>query len=477
MGMRYILLFIAFFAFVGCADSKQKERDQNRSVAALKEDSKKKLREIKETGDITFIIRNAPAIYYEGPFGKEGFEYDLAKSFAKHLGVGLRLFVVYDMQEAITALKNHKGQIASASITKTKEREKNFIFGPSYLNVKQFVVCNRSVKGIKDISAFSHNSNYTLSVPVDTSYQDRLDRLSRENNITYMLEPHASTEEIMDKVQKGIIDCTVSDSNLFSINRRYYPNISERFPITGEQYIAWMLRDTEIALQEEIYRWYKDFAKTQTYRDIVYRYYNVTKDYDFVDNRAFIRKIKSTLPKYERYFKEAGKKYDIPWQILAAVSYKESHWNPLATSPTGVRGMMMLTNSTAEYMGISDRLNPKESIFGGAKYLNYLIKLMPDELQHYKQRYKYAMVAYNIGIGHLNDAFRLAQSMRLDPYIWVEFQKVIPLLSHEAYYKNLRHGYANGIGAQIYVNQILNFYDILINKESHLINYKRAGVE
>jgi len=176
----------------------------------------------------------------------------------------------------------------------------------------------------------------------------------------------------------------------------------------------------------------------------------------------FYKRIKSRLPKYKQDFIDISAHYEIPWSLLAAISYQESHWNPKAKSFTGVRGMMMLTRNTAKLLGVKNRLDPKQSIDGGARHLTNLMKLVPQEVQK-ENRLKFALAAYNIGLGHVMDAQRLAKKMGYNENIWSDLKKVLPLLAQKKYYKTLKYGYARGIEPVRYVESIYDFKNILEN--------------
>jgi membrane-bound lytic murein transglycosylase F len=171
------------------------------------------------------------------------------------------------------------------------------------------------------------------------------------------------------------------------------------------------------------------------------------------------------LPKYEKYFKYAGDKYGIPLKLLAAQSYQESHWNPRAKSFTGVRGLMMLTRSTAKYLGVKNRLDAKQSVIGGTRHLKQMIKIVPDEVQG-DNRLKFALAAYNIGLGHVKDAQVLATKFGLDKNVWNDLKSVLPLLSQKRYYRSLKYGYARGSEPVRYVESIYDYRDILENYTS-----------
>jgi membrane-bound lytic murein transglycosylase F len=174
------------------------------------------------------------------------------------------------------------------------------------------------------------------------------------------------------------------------------------------------------------------------------------------------------LPRYQDDFEKAAKTFGFDWRLLAAMGYQESHWNPRARSFTGVRGLMMLTQRTAEEMGIENRLDPAQSIRGGSKYVAGLRKRLDESVKE-PDRTWMALAAYNVGFGHLEDARRLAEKMGKNPDLWIDVKDILPLLSQQRYYKQTRYGYARGQEPVTYVQNIRRYYDVLIWNEEQVI--------
>lgn len=173
--------------------------------------------------------------------------------------------------------------------------------------------------------------------------------------------------------------------------------------------------------------------------------------------------MKTRLPKYEKHFKEAATRFGISWRLLASISYQESHWNPKAKSFTGVRGLMMLTKNTAKMLNVKNRLDPKQSIVGGTRHIKQMLKFVAKEVKG-ENRLKFALAAYNIGMGHIRDARTLAKEIGLDENSWRDLKIVLPLLSQKKYYRDLKFGYARGEEPVKYVEAIYNYKQILENQ-------------
>ena len=175
---------------------------------------------------------------------------------------------------------------------------------------------------------------------------------------------------------------------------------------------------------------------------------------------TFLKHITTRLPNYREEFQRAEEKTGIPWILLASMSYQESKWNRHAKSPTGVRGLMMLTRSTAADMGIRNRLDPKKSIHGGARYLAHLHQRVPKDIRQ-SDRMFVALAAYNVGLGHIRDARILAKRLGKNGRKWEGLKKVLPLLAKKRFYKNLPHRYARGWEPVQYVKRIREYRKIL----------------
>ncbi|UZE96188.1 membrane-bound lytic murein transglycosylase MltF [Alkalimarinus alittae] len=412
-------------------------------------------------GTLRVATRNAPTTYYHGPLGAKGFEYDLAKDFADYLGVDLEIVVYDNIADILDAVNAEVVDLAAAGITKTGTRQQSFLFGPSYHNIKQQVICNRDKGAPRNISDLAGRNIHVIA---KSSYVERLKELAQDTPaISWTEHASASTEELIHDVADGLIECVVSDSNIVKLNQRYFPNIKTGLSITESQPLAWTLNKKSTALKQVIDDWFTQYRALGLLASLNQHYYQYVPIFDYVDIRAFHRRIDSKLPKFKTYFEQAAEKYNLDWLLLAAQSYQESHWNPKAKSPTGVRGMMMLTLPTAKRVGVKSRLDVKQSIDGGARYMSSLMGRLPDGIPEHS-RIWFALAAYNVGMGHLYDARNLATKLGKDPNNWHDMQDVLPLLAKKEYYSRLRYGYARGSEPVEYVKRIRHYRDILEKK-------------
>jgi membrane-bound lytic murein transglycosylase F len=267
---------------------------------------------------------------------------------------------------------------------------------------------------------------------------------------------------MIDLIENDQIAYAVVYSNELMLARQTYPELLPAFDISGPTPLAWFIKNnSDDSLLNELKVFFESMENTETLAEMVEYFYGPAQKFDYVDQRRFVSRFKSRLPQYESLFREAAKEFSFDWRMLAAMSYQESHWNERARSPTGVRGLMMLTLNTARHVGVSNRLDPKQSIMGGAQYINQLVSRMPERIQG-PDRMWFALAAYNIGFGHLEDARKITQKNGGNPDKWLDVQDYLPYLQNSQWYKQTLFGYARGNEAVKYVEGIRKYYNSLV---------------
>ena len=409
--------------------------------------------------ELVVVTRNAPTTWYQGRDGEQGPEVELARSFAAFIERPVRFEVADGVGDVLARIRANKGHIGAAGLTDTRRRrEQGLLFGPSYSSVQQQVVCRRGKALPEKIEDLVGKS---LEVIANSSYAERLRELKQQSPALVWSETtQLDTEQLLEKVWRKELDCTVADSNILSINRRYYPELLMAFPLSEEQPLAWVVAPEWSHLLDALESWLESIRESGELAVINEKYYGHIELFDYVDMRRFVDRIDERLKKYEKLFRKVAKEHAMDWRLLAAQAYQESHWNPKARSATGVRGMMMLTQPTAKQMGVKNRIDAEQSIRGGARYLLRMQKRLPEAV-HEEDRLWFALAAYNVGFGHLQDAMALATRLGRDPHRWVELKEVLPLLSQKKYYRDLKYGYARGSEPVNYVQRIRDYRQVL----------------
>jgi len=420
---------------------------------------KNDLEAIKSKGELIVITRNNAVCYFEGPNGLTGFEYDLAKAFADYLGVELRPLIIEEEADMIKALKDGQADIVAAGIPFGRQSAKLVTLGPGYLDVNQQVVGRRGGIVANDVSELSGTTIWM------TGSSHRLETLSalkadHDDLAWEMLSDH-STEELLQLVWNRSLPLTMLESHTLSMNQRFYPELVVHFNLGETRKLAWAMHPQSRQLHKAVTRWFNKDDTRQFIDGLVDYYFSHLEEFDYVDLARYRRRIYQRLPKYKQYFMEAAAENDLDWHLVAAQAYQESHWNPKAKSFTGVRGIMMLTQDTAKAMGLKNRLEAKDSIFAGARYLAKLHKMVGDNINE-PDRTLMALAAYNIGYGHLQDARVLALRLGKPQDTWHGVRSTLPLLQRKKYYRTVAHGYARGNEAVDYVDRIRTYHKVLL---------------
>lgn len=413
---------------------------------------------IRAQGQLEVLTRNGPTTYYLGPQGRQGIEYDLAERFADHLGVALKLRPREDVSAVLDGLAAGEGHLAAAGLTRTPQRAGRFLFAPGYLTIREQVVCRRGESLPQGVAELTGRD---LVVVSGSSYVQRLRELkTRHPRLTWTATDQFSTEQLLAQVANGQVDCTVADSHLVAVNRRSFPRLAVAFPLSEGRELAWALPRGSEELLAAARAWLERMRRDNTLAALRDQYFGHVAEGDFVNMRVFRRRIEERLPRYRDLFQRAAQRHGLDWRLLAAQAYQESHWDPDARSHTGVRGMMMLTRITAGEMGIGDRTRVAASVRGGARYLARLRDKLPPAIPE-PDRTWIALAAYNVGLGHIWDARRLARHFGRDPDRWAVLKDLLPLLSQKRYYRTLPYGYARGTEPVQYVRRIRQYMDIL----------------
>ncbi|MDH3509866.1 MAG: membrane-bound lytic murein transglycosylase MltF [Gammaproteobacteria bacterium] len=418
------------------------------------------LDEIVSLGELRVITRNSPTTFYTGSNGPEGPEYDLVMGFANFIGVQLKLKTADRFSDLLAAVESGRSHIAAAGLTITPERAARVDFGPSYHDVRQYLIYKLGTGRPRTVEDLLGKK---LEVVSGTSYVETLENIqSLHPELVWTENPHADLAELLARVSSQEIDYTIADSSLFKVYRNYVPEIRIGFELTMGDSLAWAFpKRHDRSLMERAEQYVEFIRKNGDLDRVKDRYYGHTKQFDYVGTRRFIRDYNSILPRYRHIFERAAKNQKVDWRLLAAIGYQESHWDPMAISPTGVRGIMMLTKNTANVLGIEDRVDPTQSIQGGAQYLKKIKARLPATIKE-PDRTWFALASYNVGYGHVQDARIITEQLGKEMDLWAHVKNNLPLLTQHNWYSKTKHGYARGWEPVMYVENIRNYYDILI---------------
>jgi membrane-bound lytic murein transglycosylase F len=421
------------------------------------------LDDIKDRGELHVLSRYSLTSYFVKGDTLAGFEYELAQRFADYLGVKLKVTVPDNLGDMLTMIEEGKADLAAAGLTVTEQRKQRIRFGPVYHEVTQQLVYKHGTPKPEDITDITGGQ---LEVVADSSHVEQLESLKEEvPDLQWRENTELDNSGLLELVQLELIDYTIVDSNEMSANQSLFPELRVAFDISEPQSLAWAMQlSDDDSLYLAVLKFFQEMEASGDLDKLIEKYYGHIRRFDYVDTRAIHRRIQTHLPHYKDLFQQAGEQYNFDWHLLAAMSYQESHWNPQAVSSTGVKGLMMLTRATAQEMDVTDREDPEQSIFAGAGYLDSIYQRLPDGIKE-PDRIWFALAAYNIGMGHLEDARVIAQSQGKDPNIWADVRESLPLLSKKKWFSETRYGYARGSEPVRYVQNIRRYLDILLHHD------------
>lgn len=469
--MRYqdFLLAIVLWLLSACDLQQQQIIRPSEKYSQLPEASIRlnQLERIKKTGILTVLTRYDPTTYYERANGFSGLEYDLVQLFAQHLAVKPKFILPATFSSLLHMTAAGEADLAAAGISITEERRQHLLFTPPYQKITEQLIFRSGTKQPRQASDLSGG---ILEIVKDTSHAETLQSLQKKTpQLQWQTNATIDTDGLLYLVNERLIDYTIADSNQMTLMRRFYPKLNVAFNLGSARHLAWAFKKSDdLSLYNEAEIFFKKIKENKVLEQLLERHYGHTRNIKYVGNCTFRLHYQSRLPSYQAEFHAAANKYAIDWRILAAISYQESHWDQDAISPTGVKGLMMLTKTTASQLGIKDRTAPAESILGGALYLKQRLKSIPARIPE-PDRTWFALASYNVGFGHLEDARIITQQLGKNPDKWIDVKQSLPLLTKKKWYTQTKHGYARGKEPVIYVDNIRSYFDLLIwytsNKE------------
>lgn len=431
------------------------------------------LESIIESGKITVSTQFSPSNYYVENDQPGGFEYELIKSFTDYIGVELNIISAIDRGQVLEALRLNNANFAASSLAETQARKNRFDFSSPYATRKVHVVYLQR-QGFSPAESIDDISN-DIRVPTHSGYADIMERLDPDKT-KWTASENENITDLLESIHQQNLTYTLVDADTFNANRSFFPRLKIAFTLPEKLNIAWMTRHRK---DQSLITAINDFMALSETKDAIAelneKYFAPTQTLNLVDTLTFRRHLEDRLPLYQEYFIEAAEQTGLDWQFLAAMGYQESHWNPRAVSPTGVRGLMMLTRNTAKEMNIEDRTDAKQSIFGGARYFAQQTSRIPERIQG-PDRVWFGLAIYNVGRGHLEDARILTERAGMNPDKWDDVAKHLPLLSQAKWYKTVKHGYARGREPVIYVRNIRKYLEQL-ELESRLQSVQTAQEE
>lgn len=417
------------------------------------------------TKELVVTTRYGPATYYlDAESNRAGYTHDVIQAFADQNGWTVKWQESESYAELFSRLHDRKTHLVAANLIAAAVEEQQLLRTPPLYDTRVVVVTRDTAPKIRNLADLS---KVRLGAMADSGHFPLLESLRHKYpKLNWVSLQDVFPEELLNRLAEGEFDAVVVNEQDYDLARNHYPSLKITYSLADKQPVVWALpyrSSKKLALK--LNSFFIESRRNGRLKQIYERYFGHVKRLEPEHAEGILDRRLSTLPRYRKYFHEAENLTGIDWRMLAAIGYQESKWDPYATSFTGVRGLMMLTNETADRMGVTDRLDPKQSILAGAKYLTLLKESLPARIAE-PDRTWLALAGYNQGLGHLEDARRIAQAKGMNPDSWADVKQTLPLLSRGGYRGVMRYGYARGGEAVIFVESIRNYYDILARLES-----------
>ena len=411
--------------------------------------------------DLVVLTTQGPFSYTDDGNGKtSGLEHDLAEAFARELGVATK-FIVVPPDQMESRLQEGRYHLAIGWLSPSDNERMRMT--PPIFHTRDVLAQHEASL---PLSKPAQLAGKTVHVMAGSRQAVSLRRLAEQISGLQIVEIQEGTIlDLLESLGDRQVEYVAMDKNLEDIANQYVPSLRTSLQLSDEHPIVWLLGphpNNELAARAKTFI---DTAQLDgTLARLEERYLGHVRRLTQADVTKFLGEIESTLPRLRKHFHTAEIETGIDWRLIAAVAYQESHWNPNATSYTNVRGIMMLTEETADRLGVNNRLDPAQSIPAGARYINTLKEYQAIEVPE-PDRTWMALAAYNIGPGHFNAARTIARQLGADATAWYDMKRILPLLAKPKYYQRLKSGRARGGEAVILVENIRSYYDILLRNE------------
>ncbi len=463
-----VFLFVLILPFAFSCSSKKMPLQQT-------SDNIRDLDKIREGGEITVVTDFNSVNYFIYKGKPMGFQYELLQELSDYLGLKIDVKVNNDLKKNFDDLINGKVDLIASNLSVTKERKEIVNFTYPHSQSRQVVVQRKDKKKnafqvIEIIRNPIELAGKTIYVQKNSSHTARLRNLSDEiGEKINIVEVPIETEQLIRMVAREEIDYTVADENIANVNSSYFPTLDVETVISFPQNHAWAVRKESIELKNEIDKWMVDFKKTRRFAVLQHKYFRNGRQAEAVKSEFYFAET-GKISNFDKIIKEESLKIDWDWRLLASMIYQESRFNPDAVSWAGAFGIMQMMPFTAAKFGIDGASTPAAQIRAGVRFIHWLDLQLESYVPDKQERIKFILASYNIGMGHILDAIKLADKYGKNPQIWEDNVEYFLLKKSESKYFSdpvVRNGYARGTETYRYVRDIIYRYNHYLNVDQN----------
>jgi membrane-bound lytic murein transglycosylase F len=411
---------------------------------------------IRERGVLRVLTRNNAVCYYVWNGQLMGFEYELAREFAKRQGLRLEVIVPPAHGDLLRWLREGRGDVVAASLTATEEREEreDIVFSRRTNEVREMVIARAD----DPVATIDDLAGRRFAVRRGSHYWQTLTAL-RDSGVALELEvvPEAlETEEVIAGVAAGTFDLTVADSHIADIELTWRDDVRAALALGEPLSLAWAVRRENPKLLAAVNAFFRKEYRGVLYNVLAERYFRTPKRIrDHAESR--VRRAGRISP-WDEQVREIAQDYGFDWRLLTAQMHQESRFDPQARSFAGALGLMQVMPRTAREMGVDDLRDPTNGILAGVRYLAWMRERFGDDVDP-EERIWFSLAAYNVGFGHVDDARRLARKNGWDPDRWFDHtERAILLKRKRAIAARTRFGWCRCSEPVRYVRAVRDRY-------------------
>lgn len=409
---------------------------------------------IQARGTLRVAVDNNSSSYYIYRGRRMGFEYELLLDLGKRLGVQVEYIVAADIDEAFAQLEDGRVDLIAMNLQQNTDRERDVTYTEAIGSMSTVLV------GREKLRSWDSLGKDTVVVRKGAVYSSQLAQLKDSLDLEFsILEVPDHEEILLDRLVEKQVNWTVAEKTVAQTNATYYDELQLGLDLSQEEPVFWAMRNTSTEMLQVFNTWLLE-KKKRFIPDLYTKYFLNSKNQHFRMTSAYSSLGGNRISVYDELIQENAKTLGWDWRLLAAVVYKESAFDTTALSYAGAQGLLQLMPVTLERFGVTNPNDPVESLRGGVKYLQYLDKFWLERVPETNERIKFILASYNIGQGHVEDAWRLTLKYRKNTQSWQEVSNFLNLKSDPKYYRDpvVKSGYAKGHIAVNYVRDVLGLF-------------------
>jgi membrane-bound lytic murein transglycosylase F len=413
-------------------------------------------------GVLRVITRNNSTSYFIYRGVQAGFSYELARIWAEELGVRLEMVVPPTGRDLIPWLLQGKGDVILADVSPNTPRADMVRLTRPYM-VTPYVVVTRKGSA-PQIDTLDDLARTTVTVSPSSSAIKHMRALSRQTPHSFHVQAALEsweTEDLLDQLAAGELSAVVAQKRIVDVEMLFRDDLEIAMHLPEAEHAAGIaVRRQDLGLFRAAEQFRRRHYRGMVFNMLYRKYHQNRRRAERVRSETWRGDVSGALSPWDAAFKDAAAENQIDWRLLVAMAYQESRFRARAESPFGAVGLMQLLPRTAAEMGVTRPFDPLQSIQGGARYLRMLMDRYDTPDITRADAIRFALAAYNVGPGHVDDARLLADQVGKDANVWFgHVETAMHLLSKPRHYRKARFGYCRGEEPVRYVDEIQSRFE------------------